>query len=229
MTITPMKRVIFGLPGTECSTNFLMQWSDTILELTKQGYSIGISTGLIARGRSAHLRTLGTNPLRGKDQKPFDGKMEYDVWVHIEPNAIFTPKQLIELIEDTDKYPVISGVYRIGDTTPRLSFMYELDDEFFKKNGTYEYAHADSVDPNKKHIPVKHTDLGFFACTREVLEKLEYPYFHHPPVEIPIEDDTTLMHIPTDHEAFCMNINSAGYKIYVNTDLRIGNEIKLII
>jgi len=227
MATSPKKNIILALPGTECSTNFLMQWSETILELTKQGYSIGVSTGKSTQPREARIQSMGTNILFGKDQKPFGEKTAYDVFVSIDYEVIFTPKQVIELIEDTDKYPFISGVYRMGDAS-RLSYVSNLDDEFFLKNGTYEFAKVDSVDPNMKHIPVKRTELGFFACTREVLEKLEYPYFNHLPVEVQSNEDKTIIYLPSDSEAFCMNLESAGYVIHVNTDLRVGHEKKII-
>jgi hypothetical protein len=226
------KRVILSLPGTEYSATFLLQWSDTILELTKQGYSIGVSAGLSDEQSLSHYRTIGTDVLRGKEQIPFEGKMDYDVWVNIDSKVIFTPKQVIELVEDTDKYPIISGVYRMSDTS-RLSYITEFNDEYFKKNGAYEFTNIDSVNPNMKHVPIKYTDIGFFACTREVLEKLEYPQFYHAPVEIEgggeDENGHGLLHVPSYAEAFCRNINSAGFIIHVNTDLRVGHEKKLIV
>lgn len=225
---TQTKRIILALPGSKYSATFLLQWSDTIIELTKQGYSIGISTGLNNGHHTARLQSMGTRILSGKDQKPFGGQTEYDVFVSVDSEVIFTPKQIIELIEDTDKYPIIAGVYRVGDTA-HLSYMENVDDAFFKKNGGYEFARVDSVDPNRKHVPVKHTELGFFACTREVLTKLEYPYFHHAPVEIQGDDDKTLVYMLSEYEAFCRNVNSAGYTIHVNTDLRVGHEKKIIV
>jgi len=228
MTTPSKKNIILALPGTECSTTFLMQWSETILELTKQGYYIGVTTGRSLREQESRIQSMGTNVLSGKDQKPFGDKTEYDVFVSIDYESIFTPKQVIELIEDTDKYPFISGVYRMGDMS-RLSYINKLDDEFFLKNGAYEFAHVDSVSPNVKHIPVKCTELGFYACTREVLEKLEYPYFNHSPIEVQSEDGKTIVYMPSDSEAFCRNIESAGYVIHVNTDLRVGCEKKIVI
>ena len=225
---TPSKKnVILALPGTvECSSNFLMQWSETILELTKQGYSIGVTIGRSTQPREARIQTMGTNILAGKDQKPFGENAEYDVFVSIDYEVIFTPKQVIELIEDTDKYPFISGIYRMNDASS-LSFVSKLDDEFFLKNGRYELAKVETINLNVKHIPVRRTELGFFACTREVLEKLEYPYFNHLPVEMQ-SDDKTIVYLPSDSDAFCMNLESAGYTIHVNTDLRVGHEKKII-
>jgi len=224
---TPSKRVILGLVGNECSTTFLIQWSETILELSKQGYSIGVSTGISKNPLNARIMSLGCGTLYGKEQKPFNGSSDYDVFISIDTETIFTPKQVIELIEDTDKYPIVSGVHRMVNSK-NMSFRENEDQEYFKKHGGYEFANIESVNPNKKHIRVKHTELGIFACTREVFEKLEYPYFRHQTIEIPGEDDKTLLHVPTESEAFCMNANAAGIAIHVNTDVRVGHEYKTI-
>ena len=54
----------------------------------------------------SRMKTLGLDVRRGADQKPFDGKIDYDVWVTIDSDIRFTPEQLIELIEDTNTYPL---------------------------------------------------------------------------------------------------------------------------
>jgi len=44
------------------------------------------------------MQTFGYNTLNGKDQKPFQGQ-DYDVFVTLDSDIIFSPEQLIELIE----------------------------------------------------------------------------------------------------------------------------------
>ena len=111
-----MKKVIVAFPGREYSGDFLMVWSETLLALTKEGYQIALVNQYSSFAPFARMKTLGLDVLRGKDQKPFDGKLDYDVWLTIDSDVIFTPKQVMEIIEDTDKYPVVSGMYRLGTT-----------------------------------------------------------------------------------------------------------------
>ena len=61
------------------------------------------------------MKTLGLDTLRGVNQKPFNGEVDYDVWVTIDSDVIFIPEQLEQLIEDTDKHPIVSGIYRMLD------------------------------------------------------------------------------------------------------------------
>jgi|UniRef100_A0A6C0CNN5 hypothetical protein len=222
-----MKKVIVAFPGREYSGDFLMVWSETLLALTKEGYQIALVNQYSSFVPFARMKTLGLDVLRGKDQKPFDGKLDYDVWLTIDSDVIFTPKQVMEIIEDTDKHPVVSGMYRLGTT--QYSPVQEWNTEYFKKNGYFEFMSKDSIDPNKKYISVAYNGMGLFACTKEVLESLKYPYFHHPPIELDLEDGNSVTEMVSEDVAFCRNIKEAGYDITVNTNIVVGHEKKLIL
>jgi len=222
-----MKKVIVAFPGREYSGDFLMVWSETLLALTKEGYQVALVNQYSSFVPFARMKTLGLDVLRGKDQKPFDGKVDYDVWLTIDSDIIFTPKQVMEIIEDTDKYPVVSGMYRLSAT--QYSPVQEWDTEFFKKNGHFEFVTKDSIDPNKKYISVAYNGMGLFACKKEVLESLKYPYFYHPPVEMELDEGNSVSEMLSEDVAFCRNIKEAGYDITVNTNIVVGHEKRLIL
>ena len=71
--------------------------------------------------------------------------------------------------------------------------------------------------------------MGFFACRREVLEKLKYPYFNYPLIEIEGKDGKLIRDMCSEDVAFCKNITDAGYDIMVNTRMRVGHEKTLVI
>ena len=57
------------------------------------------------------MQTLGLYVLRGIQQKPFNN-LDFDIWVTIDSDIIFTPQQLIDLIaiprECTNFIPTIN-------------------------------------------------------------------------------------------------------------------------
>lgn len=220
------KRVVIAFPGKEFSSTFLMQWSDSLIKLTQLGYKIALTSDYSAYIPFTRMMTLGLDTMRGNDQKPFDGKVEYDVWVTIDSDIIFTPKNLIELIEDTDKYPVISGVYRMANSK-YIAAVKEWDLAHFIKNGVYEFIEPETLDKDIKHHEVAYSGMGFMACTREVLEKIKYPYFNYPTEELEI-DGKTVSQIFSEDVSFSKRITDAGYKIVINTDLYVGHEKKVI-
>lgn len=220
-----MKKVILALPGTEFSEQFILVWTETILHLSKQGYAVAVISGFSENKQFSRMNTIGVDIKRGQDQKPFDSKVEYDVWLSIDSNILFTPKQVVELIEDTDKYPIVSAVYRVNQN--ELSAISSIDDELLVKHGNYPRLTKEMLDPNLKHVKVAATDLGMIACRKDALETIQYPHFFYPLVNIKTEEDD-ISSIVSDSMAFCMKVRDAGLEITINTDVMVGNQQKII-
>ena len=216
-------KVILALPGRTFSGTFLMNWSQTLMTLTKKGYDFMVTNEYSSFVAFSRMKTLGLDVLRGADQKPFGGQVEYDVWLTIDSDIVFTPEQVVELLEDTKKYPVVSGLYRMQDMK-HMACVKELDTNYFKKNGSFEFMKANELEREDKYISVAYNGMGFFACRREVLEKMKYPYFSHPLIEF-----DGLKDMCSEDVAFCKNLKDTGFDVTVNTTLRVGHEKTLVI
>ena len=223
-----MKKVIIALPGREYSGSFLKNWSQSLMELTRRGYQITMINEYSSFVAFSRMKTLGLDVLRGASQVPFGGQFDYDVWVTIDSDMFFLPEQLIELIEDTDKHPVVSGLYRMTDLV-HYAAVKEWDVEYFKKHGTFEFIKVKDLDTSEKYIKVAYNGMGFFACRKGVIENLKYPYFSYPLIEIEAEDGKLIRDMCSEDVAFCKNLKDAGYHIVVNTSLRVGHEKMLVI
>jgi hypothetical protein len=223
-----MKTVAIALPGREFSGNFLKNWSQTLLTLTQKGYKIIMLNEYSSFVSFSRMKTLGLDVLRGATQVPFNGEVDYDVWLTIDSDIFFIPEQVIELIEDTDKYPVVSGLYRMSDLQ-HYAAVKEWDDEYFKKHGTFEFLKVKDLDTSEKYMKVAYNGMGFFACRKGVIENLKYPYFSYPLIEIETEDGKVLRDMCSEDVAFCKNLKDAGYPVIVNTSLRVGHEKILVI
>jgi len=223
-----MKTVAVALPGREFSGSFLKNWSQTLLHLTSIGYKVIMINDYSSFVPFSRMKTLGLDVLRGATQTPFDGKIDYDVWLTIDSDVFFLPEQVVELIEETDKHPVISGLYRMTDLK-HYAAVKDWDVEYFKKYGTFEFIDINDPILNEKYINVVYNGMGFFACRKGVIENLKYPYFSYPLIEIETEDGKILRDMCSEDVAFCKNLKDAGYKITVKTSLRVGHEKMLVI
>lgn len=223
-----MKKVIVALPGREYSGNFLKNWSETLMVLTQKGYKVTMVNEYSSFVSFSRMKTLGLDVMRGAAQVPYDGKFDYDVWLTIDSDIFFVPEQVIELVEDTDKYPVVSGLYRMTDLK-HFAAVKEWDMEYFKKHGTFEFLKVEGLDTSKKYMKVAYNGMGFFACRKGVIEKLKYPYFSYPLIEIETENGRVLRDMCSEDVAFCKNLKDAGYDVIVNTSLRVGHEKTLVI
>jgi len=198
---------------------------ETAVTLMQEGYGVKIVNEYSSFVTFSRMKTLGLDVRRGADQKPFDAKEDYHVWVTIDSDIAFNAQQVIKLIEDTDKYPVISGFYRMSDLE-HVAAIKNWDEAYFKKHGSFEFIKAADVEGMDEYTEVAYNGMGFFACTRKVLEddKLKYPYFTRPLVEMEGDDGKILRDTCSEDVAFCKNLQDAGYKIMVNTKLVVGHE-----
>ena len=223
-----MTKIVVALPGRTFSGRFMMNLLNSMMNLKSRGYDVVVTNEYSSYVTFSRMKTLGLDVLRGVDQKPFLGKLDYDVWLTIDSDIIFTPEQLIELIKDTEKYPVVSGLYRMEDLT-HYACVKEWDVEYFKRNGTFQFMKVEDLEGTPKYVPVAYNGMGFFACRREVLEKLKYPYFSYPLIEIEGKDGVLLRDTCSEDVAFCKNLTDAGIEVIVNTSLRVGHEKTLVI
>ena len=216
-------KVVIALPGRTFSGGFMLNLLETVETLKSKKYVVLITNEYSSYVTYSRMKTLGLDVRRGADQKPFGGKLDYDVWVTIDSDIRFTPDQIIELIEDTKKYPVVSGLYRMEDLK-HYACVKEWDTEYFKTNGSFHFMEVGESEKEDKYISVAYNGMGFFACRKGVIEKLKYPYFSYPLVEIDGLRDTC-----SEDVAFCKNLTDAGFDVTVNTTLRVGHEKTLVI
>jgi len=196
--------------------------------MKSRGYEIVMTNEYSSYVTFSRMKTLGLDVLKGANQSPFDGKLDYDVWLTIDSDIMFTPEQVIELVDNTEKYPVVSGLYRMEDLT-HYACVKEWNVDYFKKMGSFQFAQIDDFEKAPKFVPVAYNGMGFFACRKGVIEKLKYPYFSYPLIEIEAEDGTIIRDTCSEDVAFCKNITDAGFEVIVNTTLRVGHEKTLVI
>lgn len=241
-------RVVIGLTGDNFSQAFLLSWTDALSTLLKSGrYEISISTGKSSFVSFARMQSLGLNVLRGKDQKPFDG-MDYDIFVTIDSDMVFTAFQLIELIECAKLHPVVSGYYMMQDGK-HFATIQEWDEKYFAEHGNFKFLtpkdlvpfvetyqkQIEEMERNKTPLPapyfmkVAYTGMGFFACRKQVLDRMKYPFFYQDLQRIQGSNGKELVDMCSEDVAFCKNIQAAGFDVMLNTRLRVGHEKRLIL
>lgn len=247
-------RVIIGLPGDHFSQAFILSWTQCLYTLWQTNkYDITVSTGKSSFVSFARMQTLGLDVLRGKNQKPFNGEA-YDVFVTIDSDVVFSPGQLVDLIECTKIHPVVSGYYMMANNK-QFAVVRDWNKTYFSENGTFQFLEPkdverqmktfiDEINEQKKAIDkkeevkplsqpefmkVSYAGLGFFACKKEVLDSLQYPYFNRELQKLRGKDGTELVDMCSEDVSFCKNIEDAGYDIMLNTRLRVGHEKSVIL
>lgn len=248
------KKVIIALPGDRFSQAFLLSWTETLVALLNSGrYEVIVSPGKSSFVSFARMQTLGLDVLRGKSQKPFNGA-DYDVFVSIDSDVVFSPVQLMELIECTAAHPVVSGYYMMANNK-HFAVVRDWNKSHFAEHGTFAFLEPKDVEEDikafsaelearrkaveakeelppisaPKFVKVSYAGLGFFACRKEVLDALSYPYFNRELQRIRGKDGVELVDMCSEDVAFCKNIEDAGFDIMLNTRLRVGHEKSVVL
>ena len=86
-----MKTVVVALPGREYSGSFLKNWSQALIELTRKGYKVVMMNEYSSFVPFSRMKTLGLDVRRGATQVPFNGELDYDVWLTIDSDIFFLP------------------------------------------------------------------------------------------------------------------------------------------
>ncbi len=228
------KRIIIAIPGNHFSNHFLMSWTRTLDVLWKKNYELVVLNRYSSFVTFSRMQTLGLDVSRGPDQKPFNGELDYDIWMTIDSDIVFTPENVIELIENTDIHPVVSGLYLMQDIK-HYACVGEWDEDYFIKNGTFKFLTPEDIDNYKKEtgqkfMEVAYNGMGFFACKKGVIESLKYPYFDRPTQEIKDATGKIIMRdICSEDVGFCKNLKDAGINVYVNCNIRVGHEKSYVI
>ena len=221
-------KLVFALPGREFSGRFLVAWTETFTTLMREGHQVIMVNEYSSFVSFSRMKTLGLDVLRGRDQKPFDGKLDFDLWITIDSDIVFNPQQVLQLIENSKEHPVVSGLYRMADLQ-HFACVQQWDEDYFKKHGSFKFLRPEDVEGAPKFKKVAYNGMGFMAVRRDVLESLKYPYFSYPLQLMTASDGTILEDMCSEDVAFCKNIKDAGYDVVVNTQLVVGHEKMLVI
>ena len=247
-------KVIIGLPGDHFSQAFLLAWTNTIYTLVSSNrYDLKISPGKSSFVPFARMHTLGLDVLRGKAQKAFHTE-PYDVFVSIDSDVVFSAIQLVELIECTKVHPVVSGYYMMQDNK-NFAVVKEWNKSYFAEHGTFQFLQPKDVEADVKKfsaelderkkaeeekrepgplsnpdfMKVSYAGMGFFACRKEVLDALSYPFFNRELQRMRGKNGLELVDMCSEDVAFCKNIEDAGFDIMLNTRLRVGHEKSVVL
>jgi len=214
--------IIFCIPGPTpgFSSNFFYGWTDLVIYCMEKGIKFSISNQYSSVVYYARNLCLGGNVTYGKDQKPFNGQIDYTHLMWIDSDIVFNTQQFQALL-DHDK-DIVSGIYKMagGD---KYTTVENWDEDYFEKNGTFEFWTDESIKGKKGLIDVAYTGLGWMLVKKGVFEKLEYPWFR------PIWKTFGKVHDFTSEDtAFCLLVKEKGFNIYVDPTIRVGHEKSII-
>lgn len=218
----PLKRpltIVFCLPGTTFSHRFLKSWTELLIYCVSHQIRPIISSHQSSNVHFVRNMCLGADVLRGKDQKPYNGKLDYDFIMWIDSDQVFSVNSFISLLRHDED--VVSGLYLMSNGS-QYTAVRNWDESNFLNKGSFEFLNRNTLmewlddnvegeveekkdksgNPYKDYskckiplMPVSYTGLGWTLVKKGVYEKLPYPWFYGTKItlnkSISISDDVS--------------------------------------
>jgi len=213
------------MPGRSYSNRFLICWSEFMLACWRNGIQLQISQNYDPVVYYARNKCLGGHVLRGRNQKPFDGKMTYDYMVWIDSDILFNYDQVMKLISLNKD--IAAGLYVMEDGQ-NFAAVRNWDEEYFAKNGTFQFIHRDELKDQKDPVEVCYSGMGLFVVKNGVFESLEYPWFR-PIFHDLSKDGRDIYDFASEDAALCLRLREKGYKIVIDPTVVVGHEKSLVL
>ena len=218
-------RVVFCMPGREYSREFLLAWSDLLMQASSKGHQVMISQQYSSVVHFARAKCLGGDVLKGSDQKPFQGEVEYDAMMWIDSDIVFKPEDFFRILESP--HDVTAGLYMMEDLQ-HLAVVKDWNEEYFKKNGSFEFMRPEELSSAPEYMPVAYAGMGWMLIRKGVVESLKYPWFRSE-LNTMWDGEKMLIDLCSEDVSFCNALKAAGHPVHVDTKLRVGHQKKMII
>lgn len=214
-------RIIFCLPGERFSLNYFNCWNHTLAALAAKGIDVRYSAAYNANVAATRNIILGGHNQRGENQSPFDGKVDYDWLFWVDDDAVWSPDQVVALINhDKD---IVSGCTVLSDNKT-YNVCKNMRDEDLLKNGTFDMLDRERLLQEKELFEADYVGFAFLAVKKGVFEKMEYPWF-----EIPTRTIGNIRDMTSEDCWWCIKAREKGFKIWVDPSVILGHEKSIVL
>lgn len=220
------KKFALCLPGRTVSYTYLKNFVQLCFDIVFNGGALSIHQDYSSMVNFARCKCLGANVLRGPDQLPWDGKVDYDYQLWIDSDIVFNTESLCRVLAmDKD---IACGWYLTedGKTT---SCAHWLDGEAFKQNGgVMNHETIETIVKRKKPFTVDYSGFGWVLIKKGVFEhsQMKYPWFAP---KMQSFNNGEVEDMCGEDVSFCLDAIEAGFEIWVDPLCRVGHEKSRII
>ena len=222
------KSIVFCLPGRSCSYNFLKSFVQLCFDLVQNGMSIQISQDYSSMVNFARCKVLGANVLRGPDQLPWDGKLNYDYQLWIDNDIVFNSGKFWQLCDlalpaEGEEKHIVAGWYSTEDRHTTSVAHWLEEDDFRRNGGVMNHETIESISKRRKPFTVDYTGFGWVLIKKGVFEhpEMKYPWFM--PKLQSFESGSVIDGCGED-VSLALDAKAAGFEIWCDPRIRVGHE-----
>jgi hypothetical protein len=213
---------VFLLPGNVFSRDFLLSWSNTLVDLMLNNVTfrffsayntlLSLNRNTLLGGIEAVMRSENSTTL-------FEGRIVCKKVVFIDSDMVWSIEDMRSLL--LSPYDVVSGVYSSQDNE-RCVVM---------KSG-YDMYSIEEMNTKKEPFVTESAGLGFVACSFEALTKLPFPWFDVSYLKLDntkkrrVKDEDLFI---SEDRYFFKQLKDAGYDLHIDPSIRVGHQKNLVL
>ena len=169
----------------------------------------------------ARCKCLGANVLRGPEQLPWDGKLQYDYQLWIDSDIVFNSEKFWQLVlMDQD---ISAGWYCTEDGRTTSVAHWLEEDDFRSNGGVMNHETLESISKRKKPFTVDYTGFGWLLIKYGVFENKGLPYPWFAP-KMQVFESGEVQDMCGEDVSFCLDAKEAGFEIWCDPRVRVGHE-----
>ena len=174
----------------------------------------------------ARCKVLGANVLKGPDQLPWQGKLEYDYQLWIDSDIVFNLEAFYKLVWMQKDIAAGWYVTEDGRTTSVAHWLEE--DEFEQNGGVMNHEMVDGIQKRRKPFTCDYTGFGWVMIKKGVFEHpdMKYPWFAP---QMQVFESGAVQDMCGEDVSFCLEAIKAGFEIWCDPTIRVGHEEMRII
>ena len=220
------KAIVFCLPGRGVSYTFLKNFVQLCFECVQQGASIQISQDYSSMVNFARCKVLGANVLKGPDQLPWQGKLNYDLQLWIDSDIVFNLEAFYKLVWMNKD--IAAGWYCTEDGRTTSVAHWLEEDEFEQNGGVMNHEMVDGIQKRRKPFTCDYTGFGWVMIKKGVFEHpdMKYPWFAP---QMQVFESGAVQDMCGEDVSFCLEAIKAGFEIWCDPTIRVGHEKTRII
>ena len=192
-------KVIFCLPGHTYSREFLLAWTEMLMQASARGHQIMVAQNLTRQS------CVSGDPAKG----PFQDQ-DYDAALFVGQDAVFKSEDFFNILESP--HNVTAGIY-MSETLQNFDVIREGNPDFPQG----KYLRPEDIVGSAQYLPVAYAGMNWMLIRKGVFEKLPYPYIWSTQTE------------PSDEKNFCEQLATVGEPIHIDTTIRVGNQKRMIL
>ena len=203
--------IVFCLPGRTYSNVWLDCWNRTLQRLHREGLSWA------ACNSHAPIVAVARNQVLGGSSPIWGGQLDYERMVWLDSDMVWEPEDLLALI--AHRVDIVSGCYLMSNN--RQYTLQSLEGAWIDRD-TMSQLFESGVSPDL--LAVSAAGLGFCSVRRGVVERMSFPWFQTPTIEV-----GGMSTIQGEDAYFFSRARSLGYTAWADPCIQVGHEKSMML